>query len=389
MRACSPASAAQDGRRLHARDARRRRSAGRRGDAVDRRGRSPVRRDRGAARRRQRRSARARPSSARCSRARPQPSRGILARARGRRAPPGRSRRARGRGDRQGRGARGRRRRAARTCSPATSASSPRPRSPTARPASRGSGSRCSGRSCRCSRRPPTMPASALASSRARRRSSSSSTAFASRSTRTATTSACTRAASTTSPPRVPEVVDAGRARCRRAGSILDGEAIALGAERPAAAVPGHDAAVRPPHGDALRARCRCRSRVRRAARRRPDAARASRRASGSRALVELAPALAVPRLVTGDADAAAAFYADAIAPRPRGRDGQGARRAVRRRQPRRGVAQDQEGPPARPRRARRRVGLAVAARAGCRTCTSARAIRPAASSCSARRSRA
>ena len=57
---------------------------------------------------------------------------------------------------------------------------------------------------------------------------------------------------------------------------------------------------------------------------------------------------------------------------RPRGRDGQGARLAVRRRAAGRGVAQDQAGPHARPRRARRRVGPRPAHRAGCPTCTSA-----------------
>ena len=66
--------------------------------------------------------------------------------------------------------------------------------------------------------------------------------------------------------------------------------------------------------------------------------------------------------------------------PRSRGRRGQGARRALRGRAPRGGLAQGQAPPHARPRRARRRVGPRAPARASSATCTWARATPPGAS---------
>ena len=70
-----------------------------------------------------------------------------------------------------------------------------------------------------------------------------------------------------------------------------------------------------------------------------------------------LPAALVVPRLVTSDAEAAQAFVCASTGARPRGRDGEGARRAVRGGPPRRGLAQGQARAHARPGRARGRVG--------------------------------
>src|SRR6266705_3366264 len=75
-------------------------------------------------------------------------------------------------------------------------------------------------------------------------------------------------------------------------------------------------------------------------------------------ALAKFLPAkILIPRLVTGDKGAAQAFYDDALAPRPRGRHGEGAGGPVRGRKPRRRLAQDQKGAHARPRRHRGRMG--------------------------------
>ena len=185
----------------------------------------------------------------------------------------------------------------------------------------------------------------------------------------------------------VPEVVAAVRALPARR-LILDGEAIVLGAERPAAAVPGHDEAVRQERRRAGRRAAADARGVRHAARRRPDAARRARRSERSTRSASSRPQLAVPRVITATPTRPRRSTARARA-RPRGRDGEGARRAVRRRQPRRARGSRSSRCTARSRRARGGVGQRAAARAGCRTSTSARAIRPAASSCSARRSRA
>ena len=107
-----------------------------------------------------------------------------------------------------------------------------------------------------------------------------------------------------------------------------------------------------------------------------------------------LADARAAPRacraLLTGDAAAAQRVLRRPRRRRARGRRRQGRRRAVRRRPARQRLGQGQAAAHPRPRGARRRVGSAAGARAGCPTSTSAPATpRPAASSCSARRSRA
>ena len=92
----------------------------------------------------------------------------------------------------------------------------------------------------------------------------------------------------------------------------------------------------------------------------------------------------------TADPEEAEAFLDDALAPWPRGRDGQGARRALRGRPARRRVAEGQAGAHPRPRGAGGRVGQRPAPGLAVATCTSAPATRDAAaSSCWARPSRA
>jgi len=172
---------------------------------------------------------------------------------------------------------------------------------------SRGSASPCSGRCCRCSRRPPRPPARRSPASADPPRSSSSSTASACRSTRRTTSSACTRARGTMSQARCPRSLRPPP-RCPRAGSSS--------MARRARSAP---------------AAARCRSRT-------PCGGRGSltltlfdallvddqtmlASPAGERftALGELAPAYAVPRLVTSDPAAADAYFDAAIA---RGHEG-------------------------------------------------------------------
>ena len=138
-----------------------------------------------------------------------------------------------------------------------------------------------------------------------------------------------------------------------------------------AAPVPGHDGR--------LRRRRRRRSRARAGGvllRRAPRRRRAGRRRAAGRA--PRAAGVGRPGVGAAAVDRHGRRRRGRRVPRPRrrrrprGRDGQGARRAVRRRPARRRVAQDQARPHARPRRARRRVGPRPAHRAGCPTCTSA-----------------
>ena len=119
----------------------------------------------------------------------------------------------------------------------------------------------------------------------------------------------------------VPEIVEAVRALPARE-LILDGEAIALGTRRRAAAVPGHDAPLRP--------QARRRAHARRAA---ALACSSSTACAATATLLVDRPArerfdalgdalpapLVVPRLITADVAAAEAFYADALA---RGHEG-------------------------------------------------------------------
>ena len=84
---------------------------------------------------------------------------------------------------------------------------------------------------------------------------------------------------------------------------------------------------------------------------------RAARRPPGAPGHASCRRSARLPSIVTADPVEAAAFLDRADRRRPRGRDGQVARRALRRRPAGRGVAQDQAGPHARPRRAGRRVG--------------------------------
>ena len=80
--------------------------------------------------------------------------------------------------------------------------------------------------------------------------------------------------------------------------------------------------------------------------------------------LVDLAPHLVVPRLLTSDAAEAGRFFDRARRRRARGRRRQGGRQPVCRRASRQRVGQGQAHPHARPRRPRRRVGVGPAPRA-------------------------
>ena len=156
--------------------------------------------------------------------------------------------------------------------------------------------------------------------------------------------------------------------------------------------VPGHDAALRPAAGrrDAARRAAADAVLLRRAAARRRDVL--DRPLSERLELLDsiVPAAMRVPRIVTADVDEAQALSGRRARARARRRDGQVARRAVRGRAARLGVAQGQDGAHARPRRARGRVGLGPApGMAEQHPPGRARSRRPAASSCSARRSRA
>ena len=119
------------------------------------------------------------------------------------------------------------------------------------------SSSSSSRRSRRCWRKPRPIRPTRCASSAARRRSNGRWTARASRCTsRRATVRIYTRNLNDVS-AAMPEIVEAVRALPAR-DLILDGEAIAFDAPRPAASVPDHDAPLRP--------QARCREAARRAA---------------------------------------------------------------------------------------------------------------------------
>ena len=107
-----------------------------------------------------------------------------------------------------------------------------------------------------------------------------------------------------------------------------------------------------------------------------------SRALARHESLVDLAPHLLVPRLLTVDAGEAERFFAELVAAGPRGRRRQGRRQPVRRRAPGQRLGQGQADAHPRPRRARGRVGVRAGGRAPCRTSTSAPATpTPAASS--------
>ena len=125
----------------------------------------------------------------------------------------------------------------------------------------------------------------------------------------------------------VPELVEAVQALPARQ-LLLDGEAIALRPDGSPAPLPGHHAPLRPQAR--RRAACAASSPLT------PfffdilhlDGEDLIDRPAGERfaALGEALPGLTVPRIVTADAEEADAFFADALAPRPRGDHGQGAR---------------------------------------------------------------
>ena len=206
----------------------------------------------------------------------------------------------------------------------------------------------------------------------ARRRSSGSSTAPGSRPTAATATCASSPATSTRSPTASARVVDARRRRCPAATSCSTARSLGRRRRRRAAPVPGHDGRLRRRCADRTRARAvgatsstsstPAARRRRRAAGRAPGAARrrSCRRRPGCRRSSPPTPARR-RRSSTG-----------AVGARPRGRDGQGARR-------RRTTPAGAAGRGARSSRSTRSTsscsppsGATAGAPGGCRTCTSA-----------------
>ena len=149
----------------------------------------------------------------------------------------------------------------------------------------------------------------------------------------------------------LPGIVDAARALPVQQ-AVFDGEAIWMTRRRPGA-VPGHGRA------DRLR-RAAGRGRhvpLRRAAPRRRGPARRAARASARRGSRRSRRSSRCRGVLTSDAGRGAARARRGAARRPRGRRRQGRVVAVRRRPPRQGVAQGEAGAHVRPRRARRGVG--------------------------------
>ena len=158
---------------------------------------------------------------------------------------------------------------------------------------------------------------------------------------------------------RVPEVVEAvlalavRRGRPRRRGDRA-------ASRRPAAPVPGDHETLRAPARRATSCAEPCRSPRSSSTACTSTATTCStgRRASGSPSLRRRSPAaLRVPRLETADDGRGDAVPRRRPGARPRGRDGEGARRALRGGPARRRLAEGQARAHARPRRARRRVG--------------------------------
>ena len=89
----------------------------------------------------------------------------------------------------------------------------------------------------------------------------------------------------------------------------------------------------------------------------------AARASASTRSQARCRPRSLIPRIVTATPPRPSAFLRRGARARPRRRDGEGARRAVRGRAARRGLAQDQARAHARPRGARRRVGQRPAQR--------------------------
>ena len=218
---------------------------------------------------------------------------------------------------------------------------------------------------------PAADVADALARDRRRRRWSGSSTAPASRPTAATARCASSPATSTRSPTA-----------CRRWSTsspalpggdlVLDGEALGVdddGSPRRFQDTMGDfgaDAVDRPRRRARRPTSSTCSTPT---ATSLVDEPLAARRA----VLAAVVPAdVRLPSIVTADAGGGGGVPRRRRRRRPRGRDGQGARRAVRRRPARRGVAQGQAGAHPRPRGAGRRVGPRPAHAGGCRTSTSA-----------------
>ena len=187
-----------------------------------------------------------------------------------------------------------------------------------------------------------------------------------------------TPATSTRSPIACPK----SSPRCapsRRATLVLDGEAIGLSDdERPHRFQDTMSRFGRQQvdaHGIPL-----TRVLLRRPAHRRPRPARRTARGAARRARRRIAGERTIPSVRTDDPGVAAEMLETALAAGHEGVMVKALDVAVRGGPPRRRVAQGEAGAHARPRRARRRVGQRPAPRAGCRTCTSARAARTASS---------
>ena len=104
----------------------------------------------------------------------------------------------------------------------------------------------------------------------------------------------------------IPEIADAARALLRRMQLVLDGEAIAFAADRPASCLPDHDAPLWPQAGRCAHAAGAADARVllRLPAARRAQPGRACRRANASPFLSDVVPATQlIPRLVTRSRD--------------------------------------------------------------------------------------
>ena len=254
-----------------------------------------------------------------------------------------------------------------------------RPRGPR-----RGSGSSCSGPLKPMLAQTAESPREALERARPCRRSSGSSTARGSRCTGSASeVRAYTRNLADIT-DRVPEVVAAVLALPVEA-VVLDGEAIALEPDGAAAPVPGHDEPVRqqarrrraPRAGPAVAGLLRLPPRRRRGPPR-PAARRAPHRAPGR---VSCPRRCGCRRPSDRAARGGRALPRRRDRARPRGRDGEGARRALRGGPPRRGLAEGEARPHARPRRPRGRVGARAPPGKAARTSTSAPAIRSRAAS--------
>ena len=206
--------------------------------------------------------------------------------------------------------------------------------------------------------------------------SSGSSTARASRCIAQATRCASSRATSPTSPTGARDRRGVRRSHVR--ALVLDGEAIALrddGAPQPFQVTMSRFGRTLDVAEMRAAAAVGVLLRLPASRRGRPDR-RAGRRAASPRSTRALPPALLVPRIVTDDADGGGGVPRGRARARPRGRDGEVARRAVRGRPPRRRAGSRSSARTRSISSCSPRSGGTVAAAASCRISISGRAIR-------------